>query len=155
MNPDYDNRLEKAVDRELRDLPDLSAPDTLVPAVMARIRACSVLPWYRRSWPTWPTSLRFASLFLMLALFGGLCYGGWKISHAETLTLSMQSVGEWFSATTVIWRTVAVLGEAIFLFVKQLNAAFLVALIAVAVFSYAACIGLGTAFFRYARESHL
>ncbi len=151
MESDYNQRLERAVSRELRELPDLPAPDKLVSTVMATIQARSVLPWYRRSWPTWPLSLQTASLVLMLALFGGVCFAGWKFSHAESLVAAMRPVVEWFSAASLIWKTLSVLGGAMILFLKQLNTAFLIAGMAVAFFSYSACVGLGTAFFRYAR----
>lgn len=157
MDPQDQHRLDLAVTRRLRELPDLPAPETLVPSVMASICARAVVPWYRRSWPAWPVALQGASLVLMLALFGGLCYGGWKFSQTESLSLAMRPLGEWFSAAGLIWRTLAVLGDALFFSVKQLNPAVLIAFIAVSFFSYTACIGLGTAFFRHARwqENHL
>lgn len=157
MDSQDQHRLEHAVTRRLRELPDLPAPETLVPSILASIRARAVVPWYRRSWPAWPVGLQGASLVLMLALFGGLCYGGWKFSQAETLGHAMRPIGEWFSAAGLIWRTLAVLGDALFLSVRQLNPTVLIALIAVSFFSYTACIGLGTAFFRHTRrqENHL
>lgn len=157
MDPEYEKRLERAVDLTLRDLPNLAAPESILPAVMARIQTGAVLPWYRRSWPTWPVALQGASLSLMLALFVGLCYGGWKFFQAEIFVEAVKPLDSWLSVAGVIWRTASVLAEALYLSVRQLNALVLIAMAVVAFFFYAACIGLGTAFFRQARpqENHL
>ena len=157
MDPEYEKHLERAVDRTLRDLPNLAAPQSILPSVMARIQAGAVLPWYRRSWPTWPFALQGASLSLMLTLFAGLCYGGWKLSQAEFFIEAVKPLGALVSVAGVIWRTAGVLAEALYLTIRQLNAPVLIAMAALAFFFYAACIGLGTAFFRHARpqENHL
>lgn len=152
MESDYEHRLENAVHRELRSLPELEAPKNLGPNVMAAIRACSVLPWYRRPWPVWPKALQAASLILMLALFGGLCFAVWELSQAQSAVKAMKAAGQWVSMAGLIWTTLGALGSAILAFVKELNTAFVIAGIFIAVFSYAACIGLGTVFFRFARH---
>jgi hypothetical protein len=63
--------LESIIDRQLRRLPPPAAPDTLLPRVMAAVRAWSVRPWYQRTWFTWPIGLQVASL----ALFAGAILG--------------------------------------------------------------------------------
>jgi hypothetical protein len=63
--------LETVFDRQLHRLPRPSAPDTLLPRVMAAVRAWSTRPWYQRTWFTWPIGLQAASL----ALFAGVLLG--------------------------------------------------------------------------------
>ena len=58
--------LESFVDRQLRRLPQPAAPDTLLPRVMAAVRAWSARPWYQRTWFTWPLALQIASLTLFV-----------------------------------------------------------------------------------------
>jgi hypothetical protein len=53
--------LERQIGEALRRLPPQSAPQTLVPRVMAAARALRALPWYRRSWFTWPLGARLMS----------------------------------------------------------------------------------------------
>jgi len=49
-----------------------AAPQTLLPRLLEAIRRESVVPWYRRPWPVWPSRWQVASLVLM----GGLLVGG-------------------------------------------------------------------------------
>ena len=58
MNP---TDLETLVDRELRRLPALRAPHTLLPRVLAAVQRWSQRPWYARAWFTWPIGGQIAS----------------------------------------------------------------------------------------------
>src|SRR5258705_4824538 len=90
MNLEYEKRLENEIHRELKKLPELIAPRTLISRVMAAIEARLRLPWYRQSWQVWPLPLRAVSLVILLALFGGLFFRGLKFSHAEAVAPAMQ-----------------------------------------------------------------
>jgi hypothetical protein len=63
--------LEKRVDRALADLPPLTAPDTLLPRVLAAVQAWAERPWYQRAWLTWPVGLQVASAVLLLLMVAG------------------------------------------------------------------------------------
>src|ERR1700694_1069368 len=106
MNFDYQKRLETEIDRELKELPELSAPDTLAARVMAGIETRSAVPWYRQPWHAWPAPVRAFSFVIMLALFGGLVFASWLLYQAPGTGLVMQKVGGWFSSLTVIWNEV-------------------------------------------------
>jgi hypothetical protein len=61
---------ERRIDRALKELPLLRAPDTLLPRVSAAVQAWMRRPWYERAWFTWPLALRvvgITTLALMLA----------------------------------------------------------------------------------------
>jgi hypothetical protein len=148
MNPDHDKQLEAAISRELKALPDLAAPGALANRVMAAIGQRARVPWYSRSWQTWPAALQASSLVVLLALFGGLCLGGWQLSQTGTATLALHRVGEWFSGVKMIGNTFNVLAGAAVLVAKKLGTCFLVACLVAAGTGYAMCIGLGTVYFR-------
>jgi len=80
MNLDYEKNLEVEIDRELNALPEIAAPARLIARVMATIELRKALPWFRRAWHTWPGPLQAVFLVTMLALFGGICFGGWPLS---------------------------------------------------------------------------
>ncbi|MCC7042988.1 MAG: hypothetical protein IT183_03955 [Acidobacteria bacterium] len=63
--------LERFVDRGLKALPPRRAPGTLLPAVMAAVRAAAARPWYARPWMAWPAGWRVASAAALLALLAG------------------------------------------------------------------------------------
>ena len=61
MNSEYEKRLEAEIERELKGLPELTAPGTLVSRVMAAIEQRADRPWYRQPWQAWPVALRAAA----------------------------------------------------------------------------------------------
>ena len=150
MNPDYDKQLEAAISRELKALPELSAPTALASRMMAAIEQRARVPWYRRSWQTWPAALQAASRVVLLALFGGLCLGGWQLSQTGTATLALHRAGEWFSGLGVIGNIFNALANAAVLVVKKLGTGFIVACLVVMGTGYAMCIGAGTVYYRLA-----
>ena len=148
MNWEYEKRLENGIHRELRKLPELIAPRTLISRVMAAIEARLRLPWYRQSWQVWPLGLRAVSLVILLALFGGLCFGAWKLSHAEAVAAAMQRPLSLLSGLGAIFHAISVVLTSLILAVKQLGAGILIACLAALAFGYAMCVGLGTAYLR-------
>jgi len=150
MNTDHNRRLETEIDRELKALPELAAPETLAARVMARIEKPIALPWYRQPWQQWPTPARAFSFGVMLALFGGLCFAIWFLFQAPGTALAVQKAEGSLSSLSVIWNTLGALANAVMLAIKKLGTGFLIACISMAVFSYLACIGLGTAVTRFA-----
>lgn len=159
MNPDYEKRLEAKISRELKALPELAAPAALANRVMAVLEQRTRLPWYRRSWQTWPMALQAASFAVLLALFSGLCLGGWELSQAEATTLALHRVGEWLSGLNLIVNTFNVLMDAALLAVKKLGTGVIVACLVIVALGYAMCVGLGTVYIRLAfakrEESYL
>jgi hypothetical protein len=150
MNPRPDPQWDAAVDRELKNLPELPAPGTLAPRVMAAIRRRGAIRWYSQPWPMWPAALRAVSLAVMLAFFGGLCFASWKFSEAGSVMAATRSFAGWMSGWDTILNTLNTLAGALRLAVGRIDAAILIAVLAAAAISYAACVGLGTVFTRFA-----
>jgi len=72
MNSDYEKRLEAEIDRELKALPELRAPTTLLVRVRSAVAQRAAVPWYRQSWQMWPMIWRVTAMAVLLASFGGL-----------------------------------------------------------------------------------
>jgi hypothetical protein len=150
MSLEYEKKLEIEIDRELKALPERSAPATLVSRVMAAIELRKALPWFRRAWHTWPGSLQGLFVVTMLALIGGICFGVWEASHTATFGLAVQKVGGWFSSLSAIYTALNALAGAVVAIIKQVNSTILIAFLCAAGLGYALFLGLGTMYFRLA-----
>jgi hypothetical protein len=148
MNPH--DPFAAALDRELKRLPELPAPATLIPRVQAAIEQRAAQPWHRRPWPQWPTPARAAALAALLAIFAAICFGAWQVSQGETFTGAARRIGAWFASLGVTVNALATLLRAGALTMKQLGPVFLTALLLMAVCVYATCIGMGTLLYKYA-----
>jgi hypothetical protein len=58
MSPNDPDRLEDAINRALRSLPDRRAPASLEGRVLSELGRLSTLPWWRRSFAHWPLAAR-------------------------------------------------------------------------------------------------
>ena len=150
MNTNYENELAARIDRELKSLPPLTAPPTLAPRILARLAEQMEVAWYRRAWPTWPIAGRVASLVLLLALFGGLCFAGWQGMQTSSVTAATGKVSGAFALVSVAANTLGALGNAIAQVVRHLGTGFIVAAAAFAVLGYAACVAFGSFYLRLA-----
>lgn len=150
MKPEDEIQLEQQISRALKSLPELKAPPTLTRRILARIEAGVELPWYRRSWQSWPAGLQAASFIALLLLFVGLTFGAWQLAQAPSATAALQRTTEWFSSLSVVWNTLHVLASAALIAIQKLGPVVIAVGIALVLFAYLACIGLGTAAFRFA-----
>ena len=150
MNENEIFRLEAAVDRELKALPSLRAPQPLLPRVMAVIEQHASSPWYRRAWQTWPLPLQAVSLLALLGAFGGLCFGSWQLVHAPVVAAAARETSGWFSILGTGLTTLDVLANALSLVVKSLGPLVLFGIGIALLLGYAACIGFGTLYVRLA-----
>jgi hypothetical protein len=150
MSSEYEKKLEIAIDHELKTLPEIAAPATLVSRVMAAIELRRALPWFRRAWHTWPGSLQGLFLVTMVALFAGICFGVWEASHTATFGLAIHKVGGWFSGLSALYTALNALAGAVVAIIKQINSTVLMALLCAAGLGYALFLALGTVYFRLA-----
>lgn len=63
--------LERRISRALDRLEAPSAPQTLLPSVMAAVHARAYAPWYRREWRLWPHGWQVASAVGSVTLLAG------------------------------------------------------------------------------------
>src|SRR5690349_15416489 len=96
--------LEVEIDRELKALPELPAPATLILRVMQEIARRHALPWFKRAWQTWPVSLQVVSFVTLALLFTATCLGTWDL-----VTMAIHHYGAALSVLGTIWTTITVL----------------------------------------------
>ncbi len=150
MNPDYEKKLEAAIDRELKGLPELRAPATLSRRVMAALERRAAVPWYRTAWQSWPLSLRIPALALLVVFFGALCFGAWVLPNTEVATTGAARVTGWFSGPITLWNALNAVLNTFILASKQLGTVFWAAVLGVIVLAWVMCLGVGTACVRLA-----
>jgi len=150
MFPDYHNRLEAAIDRELKALPEIPAPPTLILRVLRAIAQRQALPWFRRAWQSWPVSLRIVSFALLALLFSGLCFGAWNLSTAG-FAVASQRYGSIFSS---LYAAITAVFGSLAAAVNQVPKAVLIGCAAAVVFGYTMGVALGTACFALVRNVH-
>jgi hypothetical protein len=88
-----DRRLEATVDAALCELPLRSAPPGLELRVLEELSRRAALPWWRRSFASWPQFARVGFLLLCLLLVGLAFLGG---------VWTMQNLGS-FGAPSMPW----------------------------------------------------
>ena len=88
-------RLARALDRELKGLPDLAAPEILTDRVLARIRQMDSVSWWRLSWFEWPAGWRIAFMSAALLCLAGLV----RVEPAGLLARVAEAVALGLAAT--------------------------------------------------------
>jgi len=150
MNPNQDPRLETRITRELKSLGDLPAPAGLASRVLRALEARQSAPWYRRAWTTWPLGLQVASLVALVLAFGGICWLGGGVSQSATETVVAQKNTGWFAQLGFIWNLFRVFGETLVAVGNSLGKGTVIAIGLLIAAAYATCVGLGTAYVRFA-----
>ena len=138
--------LESLIDRELKSLPPLAAPDSLAPRVLAALAARAALPWYRRAWQTWPRAGQVLSLAALAVVFVAVATAGGHWIPAGTARPTAGLLG----GLSLLVSLLATVGEALVLTVKHLHPAWLAAGVLVLSAGWLSCLGLGTAIFHLA-----
>ncbi len=145
MNSEYEEKLAAEIDHELKALPELKAPSSLLRRVMSAVEARRRLPWYQQSWSAWPAPLRAAALIILVSFFASLCFGVWKLPDTEGyMTASRQAAG-WFSGLTALWNALNALVGTLAQAVQQLGRGFLIGALAAVAMAWAMFLGVGTA----------
>lgn len=97
MKKPSQEELERLVERELRALPDLPAPETLLHRVMLVVHQRARLPWWKRAWPEWPGPVRQLSFALLsVVAVATVAVTVWGVSALGNL-ISLGQVGPWLS----------------------------------------------------------
>lgn len=148
MNPE--SQLEKLIDRELKSLTPLTAPDTLAPRIMAALAERARLPWYRRAWQTWPLSGQIVSLAALVLVFVAVAMAGGHLIPEGAARPTAGVLG----ALSFLASLLATVGEALVLTVNHLHPGWLAAGLLVLSVGWFSCLGLGTAIFRLATPRH-
>jgi hypothetical protein len=149
--------LNAAVDRELKQLPELRAPETLIARVMSKIEQRELAAARNGSWLFWPLRWRIVSLSAFAMLFCAACFGmHWFLNAPFKISL-VQQIDQNASSLGFVWNTLSVLADAVELALRRLDARFLMLSAALIGTAYFVCIGLGTMMVQtaIARRKHL
>ena len=154
MDPDYDKNLESEIDRELKELGELQAPDSLMRRVFTVLEDRAELPWYRRRWLYWPLGWQCAAASLLLVLVVGLGIGSLLLLRTDSIANALQPIQVWLSGLSAAGHAIGVLANAGGLLFKQLGTGLIAACLVAAALLYAIGIGLGSLCFRLAAIRH-
>ncbi len=150
MNSEYNKELEAEIDRELKALPELKAPPTLVHRVLRTLEKRAATPWYRLAWQYWPGPLRAATLAVLVGCFGGLCFTAWEICQTAGYAELVRALTGWLAGAVAIYHALGTLLAAVVLVVKHLGTVFILACLTALALAWATCLGLGTVYLRLA-----
>jgi len=150
MNAPYEERLAAEIDQELKSLPELQAPSTLILRVSAAIAQRRRSPWYRQPWQAWPAPMRAAALVILAAFFASLCLGAWRLPDTESYSAATRHAAGWFSGLTTLWNALNALIATLAQAVHLLGRGILLGCLAAVALAWAVCLGLGTACLRLA-----
>ena len=153
MNSNHEPELERRITRELKSLGDRPAPAGLAARILRAVEERQHLPWYRRAWTTWPMALQVASVIVLVAGFAGICWLGGGVSQSASATMEAQKHSSWFAQLGSLWNLLRVFGEAVVAVVSHLGKGTLIAIGLLLATAYAACVGLGTAYVRFAMNT--
>jgi hypothetical protein len=141
MKPEHQDRLEKLVHRALRAQPLVRAPRSLESRVFAEIERRAALPWWRKSFSSWPIAARLAFLVASVGFVKlGLDAAFWLVSPFGTTTSPLDLPPEMSWIQTVV--------AALAITVRSLPPTWLYGAIALLAITYAALFGVGATVYR-------
>jgi hypothetical protein len=136
--------------RQLRDLPDVPAPPTLIPRVMAAVRAreAGAKAWWQRTWWEWPRPAQAASLVLLSVAIGLLGLLSVEIREAVASSYWQNALLEGQAEAAPLLRAWHALGSAVGALLSYVTRPTLLILGGVYLSLYLLCVGLGTLLYR-------
>lgn len=159
MNHDFSSLDES--DRRLHDClrqtPDLEAPPSLVPDVMAIIRQrerSAARAWYRRPATSWPPAAQIALGVGALLLVGLLMLAGHEAATAVRGSSETTFLASIADRLGVLWTAGRAVVEALVLAVRALWSPLFAAALAAIFLSYFTLLGLGSTLWRAALRPH-
>ncbi len=149
-NPDplFEKQLEQWARRELRGLPDVSAPAALRSRVMAAIAAREAMPWYRQAWMAWPGWAQAVALILFVSAGVALSLSMGSLLGTATVTKLATAFGYASAASGTILGFGESLASALVLVMRHTNPLIVTTVLGALFAMYMSCIGVGTIFYR-------
>jgi hypothetical protein len=150
MNETNEKLLEQLIDGELRKLPELQAPETLVHRVMLAVHAQERQPWWQRPWLTWPRPAQVISSALSAATVAALAYFGAAAWRAAGIGSPLDRIVQWISSLAPLWDWLVTLANALALVLQKAGQPYLLIGLGIAAAMYLLCVASGTACYRLA-----
>lgn len=149
FDPEHARRLAAYLDQELKRLPDLPAPPTLVPRVLAALRL-QTRPVWQRPWTTWPLWLRVGFLTTALALLLAAVFVVPPLVSGVSALPLLDRLSQSLAFLDPAVRLAGALVNASVALVQSGGHVLWWVVGAVALTLYLACVGLGTLCYRVA-----
>lgn len=150
MKHDSEDNLEKLIHQELAKLPELQAPQTLIPRVLETILKQAHKPWWRRSWFNWPFSVRVISIAFAVTLLGGVFSGTAFLWQDVSGALGSAAADQWLGRFAVLADVLGTLAGAGLMVWNSISKLWLLLSLAIAFMLYVSCVGIGTLCFQLA-----
>jgi predicted membrane protein len=149
--PELVHAWERRLDAELRRLPEVNAPATLVPGVLAIVRAREAMrerAWWRRPATTWHPALRVAFGAAALSLLGAIILGGHLLWPELQASPEARSVSAFGSKLAALWSVAQTVVDALGLVLQSILTPARLAILAAVILSQAALLSAGAAALR-------
>ncbi len=147
-SPDRESEFESRVGRALREVPLRRAPPSLESRVHEEIGRRAVLPWWRRSFATWPRLARTGFALTCGSIVAAVLAGTWPWANgaasASAGALSARSL-LWLPGVRSVLTLMDVLRELNASLVRVVPLEWLYGAMAAGAILYAALFGLGAA----------
>ena len=143
-------QLEQLMHGELRKLPELRAPETLVHRVMLAVHAKERQPWWQRPWLTWPRPAQWISSALFAVSVGAAIYFGTQAWQLAGIGNPLDKIWLWIVSLAPLVDWLLALLNAIALVVQKGGQLYLLVGLGVATTMYLFCVATGTACYRLA-----
>jgi len=150
MDEKEQSELEQLIHRELRRLPPLKAPETLVHRVMLAVHEKQRAPWWQRSWLAWPVGMQVSSLLILLVSAGIVSYLLGAAWDGVNVLSVWQRVTASFAWLRPFWEIASAVANTVAVVFRAADQRLLLAGVGVVVAAYLACVGLGTVCVRLA-----
>lgn len=116
--PENQDALARWTSHALSQLPDRTAPPSLLPRILAAVAEIQSRPWYRRAWTHWPDRFRWFTTFVLAAAAAAVL---WQLSvHAPPSPALLAGVDARVEARL---RPASALANATSLVVRSVSAA--------------------------------
>lgn len=150
MEPTPQQTLEQLIHRELSKLPDRSAPQDLIPAVLAQIAARQRRHWWQRPWTDWPLTAQVASVPLLCSSVAAALFGLSVLWQMMTAEATWDALADRWDGVSAVMDVFTALGNAVVLLGHSVGQQWLLLALLIPLLMYVACVGLGTLCYRLA-----
>lgn len=149
--PGLEHAWERRLDAALRQLPELEAPASLVPNVMAAIRAREALcarPWWRRPATAWPPALRVAFAVAASAVLGAMILGVHQLGPEIAASTGARAAAGLGAKLAALWDAAGTLLNGFTLAARAIATPVRLAILAAMVLAQLLFLGAGGALLR-------
>jgi hypothetical protein len=149
MNPNNNpEKLEAAIQRALRSIPDRQAPSRLEGRVLLELNRRAALPWWRKSFAYWPNSVRAVFFVGSAAAAAVVVVGVVQLGVTSGTSQLVTGFVDRFAWVATSRNIAEAIGTKFLLVISAIPPVWLYSAAGSVAFCYAALGALGAAFYR-------